>query len=103
MSSNFSNKSMGSRASIVSGRGTQTGEWVVGPRAVNKAKGGMWWYGWWHWVLCGVWVVYEWCYVVGRWCYVVCGWWPWVLCGVWVVLCGGCVVLCGVWVVLYGG
>ena len=27
--------------------------------------------GWWRWVLCGVWVVYEWCYVVVEWCYVV--------------------------------
>jgi hypothetical protein len=26
-------------------------------------------------VLCGAWVVYGWCYVVG-------GWWPWLLCGV---------------------
>jgi hypothetical protein len=35
-------------------RGKQTGVWAVGPRAVNKAKGGIWWYGWWRWVLCGV-------------------------------------------------
>jgi hypothetical protein len=25
-------------------------------------------------VLCGVWVVYEWCYVVVEWCYVVVEW-----------------------------
>ena len=30
--------------------------------------------GWWRWVLCGVWVVYEWCYVVVEWCYVVVEW-----------------------------
>jgi hypothetical protein len=35
----------GPRASIVSRRGKQTGAWAVGPRAVNKAKVGMWWMG----------------------------------------------------------
>jgi hypothetical protein len=54
---NFSHKFMGSRASIVSGRGKQAGAWAVGPRPVNKVKGGMWGYGWWCWVVCGVWVL----------------------------------------------
>jgi hypothetical protein len=54
MGIHFSHKSMGSRENIVSLRGKQLGAWAVWPRAVNKAKSGMLWYGWWPWVLCGV-------------------------------------------------
>jgi hypothetical protein len=71
MGSHFSHKSMGSRASIVSGRGKQTGAWAVGPRAVNKAKGGMG-------GGCG-------CYVVCEWCMGGVIWW---VSGVWVVALG---------------
>jgi hypothetical protein len=56
--------------------------WAIAPSAVNKAKGGMWWYGWcmsgvmcWlcgvRWWLCGVigcYVVVEWCMGGGKWC-----------------------------------
>ena len=53
--------------------------------------------GWWRWVLCGVWVVYEWCYVVVQWCYVVGEWcyvvdeWCFLVCE-WCM--GGGMVLC---------
>jgi hypothetical protein len=44
MTSHFSHNSIGSPASIVSGRGKQVGAWAVGTRSVNNVKGGMWWY-----------------------------------------------------------
>jgi hypothetical protein len=54
MASHFSHKSVGSPASIVSRRCKQAGAWAVGPRGLNNAKGGIWWYGRWCWVLCDV-------------------------------------------------
>ena len=55
--------------------------WAIAPSAVNKAKGGMWWYGW--------------CYVVCGWCMIGVRWW---LCGVMWWLSGVWVVVSGVWV-----